>query len=658
MKQGLLPQLVRVCVAALFVITSLVVSKTTLDPVLLPRWTSALVFLSLLSFLTYGLFSKSKVQIDFPNQKVFWTGFLGFTIAQLGSIFYALNIYEAMFTSFKWVTWLYLIFVLFQLIKQQIISEKFLVNLLIYCGLIISIVGLLQYLGIDLYRIGAGGRELKGTMGNPNLMGSFLVIIFPLGFYGLLAASKNERILKLAFLLFVFIATILSGSRTAYLILFIELVFCGIYYFKNYLSLKLLYWLIPSVLLVLIGVSLVIYKQLDIYNFGALISTGTIKTRTTLFTQTMQMVSENPWLGVGSGNWKIFIAKYGLDAFPEAMQGGAVSYVRPHNDYLWVLAENGIVGFSFFCLFIIGTIRLVARTLKRNLVSQQTLYLGLSLLAFLLAALVDYPSERNLHLMAFGAVVSIFLANQKNEESENSIPRITFVFLGFGMLFFTYFSTQRIKGEQFSKQILAAYQTQNGKAMQRLFNNLDFKYYNLDPISNPIPFFKAMTYFSSKSLKLSIAEFENALKIHPYHLLTLNNLGAMYKNDGQLEKAKEYYNKALLISPNYEIAKLNILELKFLTENIKEATLAFQQFGFEKTDPSYSYFFELMLKKQVNYALIRYPQLKQDKKYMEVLQNKVVLEKMYFGSLKNEVPFHIWILPFMPDSVPPIGNVE
>ena len=115
MKQGLLTQILKYSVGALFLITALVLSKSTLDSVLLPRWTSALVFSAIISVLSFGAFGNLKPSINFKGQKIFWIGLIGFGITQLTSIFYAGNTFEAMFVSFKWITWLYLIFLLHQL---------------------------------------------------------------------------------------------------------------------------------------------------------------------------------------------------------------------------------------------------------------------------------------------------------------------------------------------------------------------------------------------------------------------------------------------------------------------------------------------------------------------------------------------------------------
>ena len=96
----------------------------------------------------------------------------------------------------------------------------------------------------------------------------------------------------------------------------------------------------------------------------------------------------------------------------------------------------------------------------------------------------------------------------------------------------------------------------------------------------------------------------------------------------------------------------------FSSGNVVEATQKWKDQNINKKDPAYEYFFNLMLKENAKYALKRYPYLKEDKKYMDAINNKVILERMYQGSIKNKVPFHLCILPFKPDSIPPVRTID
>ena len=78
---------------------------------------------------------------------------------------------------------------------------------------------------------------------------------------------------------------------------------------------------------------------------------SSIEERLKLWTKTLNMISENPLLGVGIGNWKIIIPSYGTTGLRS--EQGEVHFQRPHNDFLWILAETGIISLLFYTGFFV-----------------------------------------------------------------------------------------------------------------------------------------------------------------------------------------------------------------------------------------------------------------------------------------------------------------
>ena len=60
--------------------------------------------------------------------------------------------------------------------------------------------------------------------------------------------------------------------------------------------------------------------------------------------------------------------------------------------------------------------------------------------------------------------------------------------------------------------------------------------------------------------KTDIAQelYNQVLKIDSYHLGALNNLGILFKNINQIQKAKDCYEKAIKINPNYADTHFNL----------------------------------------------------------------------------------------------------
>lgn len=70
-----------------------------------------------------------------------------------------------------------------------------------------------------------------------------------------------------------------------------------------------------------------------------------------------------------------------------------------------------------------------------------------------------------------------------------------------------------------------------------------------------------MMLVSDSSYSGAIKEFEKSLKFYPYYVEAFYNIGLCYENQGNYEKAEEYYRKALEINPQYELAAYGLSRL-------------------------------------------------------------------------------------------------
>ncbi|WDZ98050.1 tetratricopeptide repeat protein [Herbaspirillum sp. WKF16] len=80
----------------------------------------------------------------------------------------------------------------------------------------------------------------------------------------------------------------------------------------------------------------------------------------------------------------------------------------------------------------------------------------------------------------------------------------------------------------------------------------------------------AISYAANNDLhEAAMSLFRQALDIDPRHVLTLNNLGAVLHDNGQLREAIECFEKALSYKPNYSTARHNIALSQLLQGNFK-----------------------------------------------------------------------------------------
>lgn len=80
-------------------------------------------------------------------------------------------------------------------------------------------------------------------------------------------------------------------------------------------------------------------------------SNASLYERQTLWTTTLRMVHENPLVGCGAGNWKVSYPSVSVrDIFSVDILD--FNFVRPHNEYLRVVSELGIIGFMLLMLML------------------------------------------------------------------------------------------------------------------------------------------------------------------------------------------------------------------------------------------------------------------------------------------------------------------
>jgi len=120
--------------------------------------------------------------------------------------------------------------------------------------------------------------------------------------------------------------------------------------------------------------------------------------------KSFQIIQDNPILGVGAGNWKYNYPYYKVDDIETSLFYNTV-FNRPHNDFIWVFSETGLIGFILLMLIIMyigrhSLFRIIQEKNIKNILIISTL-IGLLIISFF-----SFPRERILHIV----ITSILLA--------------------------------------------------------------------------------------------------------------------------------------------------------------------------------------------------------------------------------------------------------
>jgi tetratricopeptide (TPR) repeat protein len=311
--------------------------------------------------------------------------------------------------------------------------------------------------------------------------------------------------------------------------------------------------------------------------------------RINIWKTTLDMIPEKPVFGYGSGNWKLHAPKFHNGRFTEENE---LNWQRPHNDFLWIMAEKGIVGFliyvGIFALvfyFLIIVIRNSSdyhdKRLALMLIFGLTMYLG--------ASFFDFPYERVFHQTYLGLTfaVSIVLFGKTNELSVFEInPLLTIVPL-FATVFGIVFAGQCIDQEKHlvlarehsnyisnvakaGRQLPAQETQRRWKAVLENAQKAQKTLKNLDPQANPIYSYEGLAYVNLGDFKNGIQTLKKAHQQHPGNIGVLNNLGAAYFKLEKYENALEYLEKSYNIFPSRD-AVINLSAVLYKMERYEDA---------------------------------------------------------------------------------------
>ena len=222
---------------------------------------------------------------------------------------------------------------------------------LILCFSILVIDGYFQYFnGENILGYKITGNQISSLFGDEHIMGSYLSRLFPLLFALFLVKKKQKFEIFFIGLLFILVDVLIymSGERSAFFFLNLSTVFI-IILIKEYQKFRLVTFIIAIICIIVL--SLNSPKMTDRMFKGPAKDMGLIQSseKPTIFTPThdnlirtaYNMFKDQPLFGHGPKMFRVMCKdeKYAVGKNP--------CLTHPHNFYVQLLAETGIIGFLF-----------------------------------------------------------------------------------------------------------------------------------------------------------------------------------------------------------------------------------------------------------------------------------------------------------------------
>ncbi len=472
--------------------------------------------------------------------------------------------------------------------KQNNFARKILI-LMAISGLLAATLGLLQYYFPDNQSIQYFSRQAvrpSSSFGNKNMSSQFLVMVLPISIVMLWRARNLQYVL-----LFTITTTIMlwflthTYTRAGWVSFFVEILFLSIFIVVDRIKNKdniiaksaniSKEFKRNKLIIILIGI-MIYFAGINYTDKGFQLNNKIVDRAATIidgnesssgrfpaWANTLVMIKDNKFFGVGSGNWNANYPLYYDKIMPDVIFNERVRLRRLHNTYLEMFANVGIVGMSLLLWLAFLTIRASSKILLNYNNPNRYIVLGasLGLIGFSVSAVFSFPLRvflPGLLVMVYiGLIAGIYIKDCNNKvKDKNKIKNLYWVLsvsfhrlLLIPLLFLAVllvFANDKWINSGHNGQKAIEYMTA-GKREQAL--KYVFKSVELNPYK-PSSLSLLGDLIKNRNLDYAIKYSNESLKYNPYNSLVLLALSNYYYNyaisaykSGNNKKGQELLNK-------------------------------------------------------------------------------------------------------------------
>lgn len=559
----------------------------------------------------------------------------------------------------------YLIFLLFfmvirHLIMTDLIEVNSIKSYVILFGLISIIITVLAFTnktinGQNLFR---QVNIMSGTFGNKNFLSSILFFCLPFYFIGI-SMSKKMKAVSFVALVFTIILLLILRTRVVLIALSIYLLLVVLFQIRSKASKKIFNWSLLLIVTTLITGVLYLFSikgnfhssaDIKTQYFYRLLSSETLYSRIEFWQQTIYIIKDNFFSGIGVGNWISTYPKYGLNHFSDTtIVNGRLIVSNPHNDFLMILSEIGIFGFLCY-LGIFISILYQAYWLSKNEVKssdrRNATYFLFSIVCYLIIAFFDFPLTRIEHQILLLIIFSILNAKylKANKTKGFKVPfRLVCLFSLLLLIYSMTIVLYRINGEKhLLKGLKAEKRTENTTAIFE-FNKAKNAFFSTDNYAIPLDWHLGKAHYNEGNFEESLNYYSNAYKVNPYCLVVNNDLASTYIKNGRVADGIKHYKEALTISTNYEDARINLAATYYNTKEYDKAFETIDKCDSHSKNNSYKQFLTPIVEKKLNETLLNLNNPKLNNYLKSKIKTEDDLLILYFDYKRNNTTFDKYI---------------
>jgi len=640
-----------------FILLPFIYSNKIIDPVLIPRQIYLTAFVLIVCSITLFQIRRKENEEGFSFIKLFLPMLCGILLLVTVISFYkSIVISESIYVFSKLlIESCFFVITTYLIINNKLSIENLIRSVIIFCSInVIILIYQIFTIIISGDSIFSNIQSLRATYANKNLLSSILFLGLPFLLNSNLLSKPWKNITMILITLIIVLFWLIQTKAVIVALIVYCLVLLVLFFIYKGAGIRLKYlrtlMLIAGIVIVSALIVTIVYNQ----KFSQLWNRHTAITRLNIWENSLKMIENNYFFGVGAGNWQVQFPSYGLNNFDvKDIRDGMTTFQRPHNDFIWIFCEMGIIGFFAYILIFVTVYFYLFKLINISKEwDKKWLYISFigAITGYIVIALADFPLERIEHQILFFTILSIITANYYNEIGRNTflkplkfkLPVLIILFIATITFSFT-ISINRLKGEYHTHKLYDAHHSANwNKMLIEAYKARNFSY-SMDPMSAPIEWYKGVAYFSTGNISNAKESFEKAYQIHPFNIHVINNLASCYESMGEHLKAKELYLKALSISRGFEESLLNLSAVYYNLKDYQNAFKIIDKCDTNAEDNKYKTFLPSILYSYIKQIAEQHGDTDLIKKLNETIDVKENLVEKYFESKHKNISFENYL---------------
>ncbi|MBD3363031.1 hypothetical protein GF362_04900 [Candidatus Dojkabacteria bacterium] len=434
----------------------------------------------------------------------------------------------------------------FDILQRNLQKFLFLFSVCIPVFILINFKDSYEQLFLGTLDLNLTEGRVVGTFGQSNFLAGYVLLMMPFLLYFLY--SIKSKLFKTYIVMNIVVSIILvwwSGSRMGQIILIFLLIYSLALFIKHYFTQPILkkFALAISIILGIMVILIVFTTSSRFQAFGLLDDT-----RRNIWKASLQAISDSPLIGYG-----LDVGGYILPAY--MYQSGVnvpISLDRAHNEFLDISLNTGLIGLVFVSCFALYLYYKFLTLFKGMEAKKKILFIVLlsTILIFWVRSMVNVNGIMH---YVFYVFVSAFIALEISKQNVQTIE------LKIGNKYFNTFCKFLIV---FSFGIFSVYNfivSFNAVKADILFNNYFYKTRAVNDIEQTVNYapnqiiyrLELLNAYLANDISFEIREVLPArfLEQNRYWARYYADVGAYYESRGDLEKAGEYYKKAIKFEP-------------------------------------------------------------------------------------------------------------